>query len=410
MISNKMYLSGVRQPIYFIPTKIALDEEFKFINDTVVKNIIPQRYMISNYGRVWDTFQNKDIISTLHIGETEGTTFCTCSIRTLPKNENDLMGKVAMRINRAVALTFMPIPDDKSYVVININGDKNNNRLCNLKWITIAESIQRKALGNNIDFLNQIHLTNKGYQYIITNYIDKNNVEIEFINVEFPYKTMVRMEKVLSGEIRYPYSRKINGGFLGIGQYNSKSSCYDIWEGILNRVYQNNTENVEISRKNLSYYNVQIDSSWYNFQNFAEWYYNYIKDLNPNVKYEIDKDILQWNFDQKIYGPNTCCMVPHDINVALIDSSRNNNGLPIGVETIEGSVKFKSGATYRGKKLYFGAYDTPKEAFNVYKNWKENYIKELADYYFSIGALHLDIKEALHHIEILPYTKGRVSI
>ena len=33
------------------------------------------------------------------------------------------------------------------------------------------------------------------------------------------------------------------------------------------------------------------------------------------------------------------------------------------------------------KKVYLGSYNTPEEAFNVYKEFKERYIKEVADYY-----------------------------
>jgi hypothetical protein len=55
---------------------------------------------------------------------------------TLSKNNN----KKRHLIHRLVATAFIPNPDDKKQVN-HINGVKDDNRLCNLEWVTASENI-----------------------------------------------------------------------------------------------------------------------------------------------------------------------------------------------------------------------------------------------------------------------------
>ena len=91
----------------------------------------------------------------------------------------------------------------------------------------------------------------------------------------------------------------------------------------------------------------------------------------------LDKDILIKN--NKIYSPETCVFVPHDINSLFTKANTKRGKYPIGVHFKRN--KYHVQIQKYKQVIHLGTYDTSEEAFTVYKIAKENYIKEIADKY-----------------------------
>lgn len=243
-----------------------------------------------------------------------------------------------------------------------------------------------------------IYRTNEGYEIKVIEYIDKYNVVVEFLYNG--YRKTARMSNIVRGSVKNPFHPNKYGGYLGIGPISTKT--YEVWMSILKRVSIQN--HIKDSSRYQSYSKTTICIEWLNYQNFAYWYNNYIKDLNPNFKYEIDKDILQWNQEYKIYSPQTCCLVPHNINITLAEFHvvrKTDNSLPLGV--------YKHGNGYRSQVSIAGndirslTMNDPMEAFEFYKEIKIQYIRELSNYLLSLNAIKEDIYNILISLKINPY-------
>ena len=93
--------------------------------------------------------------------------------------------------------------------------------------------------------------------------------------------------------------------------------------------------------------------------------------------WELDKDILQKG--NKLYSKDTCCFVPHEINMLLTKRDNARGEYPIGVCFHKASGKFMAYLTINGKMKFLGRFTTPEEAFQAYKLAKEAYIKAVAE-------------------------------
>ena len=116
----------------------------------------------------------------------------------------------------------------------------------------------------------------------------------------------------------------------------------------------------------------------------------------------LDKDILIKN--NKIYSPDTCIFVPQRINELFIKTNKLRGNLPIGVSYLKNINKFQANCktfTKRGSASYsnyLGCFKTPLEAFNVYKQFKEKYIKQVADEYKN--KIPQKLYEAMYRYEV----------
>ena len=166
-------------------------------------------------------------------------------------------------------------------------------------------------------------------------------------------------------------------GFIGVGKYKSRDSpkklakSYAVWVDMLKRGYDDNYK-----QKHPTYKDVTVCEEWHNFQNFAEWFYN---NYNPAIMKGWCLDKVTICPDCKIYSPETCCFVPQEINKLFIYRKLNKGLYPIGVSFSKQNRKFASKIKKYNKTFHLGYFLTPEEAFEKYKEAKEQHIREVAD-------------------------------
>ena len=246
------------------------------------------------------------------------------------------------------------------------------------------------------DLIGKEFETNNCGQCIVIDYKNYKSVYVKFYK---PYQIVeCRLDHLMKGAVKNPLTPSFYGvGYIGAGGYGFKDkSPYKVWLNMLKRAY-----NIDFRAKFLTYKNVTVCEEWLNFQNFAGWYYcqplSNAKDLTGK-SYHLDKDILVKG--SKIYSPETCCFVPHEINSLLTHIKFKNNGFPVGVWFHKKAKKFTTKLNFDNQVKHLGYFDTPEQAFSAYKEAKEAYIKDVANKWK--GKIDDKVYEALLKYEITP--------
>lgn len=247
----------------------------------------------------------------------------------------------------------------------------------------MKNSIEKFGIGT-------VHITNEGYSVEVIEKLNKNKRTVVFLD-EYRAVLTCNLESVLTGAISNPYRKSVCGiGFHGVGKYkssenNKKTLAYKKWHGILCRV-----TNIEI--KNNPYKNTAICEEWHNFQNFGEWFDKNYPAHIENIKFHIDKDLLQYEVEDKIYSPNTCVFLPECINVFLTNkNSRNKTGI-IGVSWCKRDKKWKSSIkNFQGKHVNLGRFSDINEASLAYQKARSEQAEHAKDYLRSLNYLSEEV-------------------
>lgn len=207
------------------------------------------------------------------------------------------------------------------------------------------------------------------------------NILIEFVDTGF--RKICQTKEIKTGSILDRSLPSVSGvGILGDKYptiyYNSDGKKinlkhYEAWSGMLKRCYNQNHQ-----ERHPTYKGCTTSDNFKSYTYFYEWcerqigfdYYDWC----------LDKDILVKG--NKVYSEDVCVFVPNEINCLFTKTNKSRGKYPIGVHYDKSKKKFIcqiNRNNIKGCQDYLGAYDCPNEAFLVYKEAKEVFIKQVAE-------------------------------
>lgn len=240
----------------------------------------------------------------------------------------------------------------------------------------------------------------QGCEMTIIKYDDANHMTVEF-NDAFHTKKKACWDHFIQGRIKNPnlptiYGIGITGDIIPITVNKKKIKEYTTWVGMIARCTRDNSKN-----RSKTYHDCQVCDEWLYFPNFYNWIIlqpNYQKWKNESG-WHIDKDIIIKG--NKIYSPETCCLVPHYVNTIFKSTEQRRGKYPIGVtKTREGYFYAQCANPFTGDNDHLGSYKTPEEAFTAYKVHREMLIKQLAQREFDSGNISKECYIAMSNYQV----------
>ena len=149
---------------------------------------------------------------------------------------------------------------------------------------------------------------------------------------------------------------------------------YGLWADMLKRCF---CEKYQTHKP--TYKGCNVSDNFLHYSYFYDWCQGQIGfgKVDENGRYwHLDKDLLF--VDNKTYSETTCVFVPQEINSFFIDCGNARGDNPVGVCFDKQNGKFRAQCKVNGKRQHLGRFNTPQEAFAVYKPFKENLCKQLA--------------------------------
>jgi hypothetical protein len=150
---------------------------------------------------------------------------------------------------------------------------------------------------------------------------------------------------------------------------------YNVWLHMINRCNLGSRS----QQVNSTYVGCEVTDEWRNYDNFHGWlmsnkYFN-MRCANGHW-YQLDKDLkIRGN---KLYSPETCLFIPRSINTFLTKRNKLRGEYLIGVYKYANKYRAMISNPLTGKNEHIGLFESEIDAFNAYKDRKENISRVLA--------------------------------
>ncbi len=250
------------------------------------------------------------------------------------------------------------------------------------------------------DKLYETNYNNQGCLMKIIECEDNVNIVVEF---QDKYKAKVHTQyfNFKKGLVKNPYYPSVYGiGIIGT-KYPVSINCkkikeYNIWQSMLQRCFS-----TSYKEKRIAYQDTICCEEWLNYESFFEWLHNQsnFDKWYEGKRWAVDKDILIKG--NKIYSPETCCLIPQNVNCLFLKREAERGKYPIGVRyrDNEGFIAVCRNP-FLDKAVEIGCYSTPEAAFQAYKTYKENIIRQVAKTEFENENITKNCYEAMMNYKV----------
>lgn len=259
--------------------------------------------------------------------------------------------------------------------------------------------VARKAKEGNV------YLSKQGLKYTVINYSNSREVWIEFEHTgheeDYPKTIKVQSSAVLSGKIRHPFAKTLYGrGVRGDERVRFPDGrlCpyYNRWKHMLLRCYC-----PKYHEKKPTYRDCTVCDEWLYFPTFKKWLKNTIRVMGVELEdVELDKDVLTKH--NTVYSPDTCCLLPRELNILFTNRKSHRGKEMIGVCYHKRDKHYRASISIKGTNTLIGSFETEEEAFSAYKVAKENHINLLATENFKDGKIDAQTYQALLSFKVEP--------
>ena len=259
---------------------------------------------------------------------------------------------------------------DKSKIIFKESG---------LEMIVFNGGIRRGTIHNPSHILDKckvgtIHLSSDGDKYEVIEKIDNNKRLIRFEG--YTQTKEVFTSAILSNSVKNNFKPILYGvAYKGEGTApRSNALQYTTWRNMITRCFSE-----EYKLKNPTYKNVTVCEDWLDFGKFQIWH----NETFLGEGFEIDKDLLQQDVENKIYSPETCIWLPKKVNSFLTNMQRSNTSGYVGVR--KHYRKWTSSISIDGVRHHLGYYDTLEEASKSYQEARSIQAEKVKSYMRSLG-------------------------
>ena len=248
---------------------------------------------------------------------------------------------------------------------------------------------------SKVNKLYEEKLNNQGSPMKIIVYNSRKDIIVEFQD-KHKAKVHTNYGNFQRSIVKNPYLPTVFGiGIIGT-KYPVSFNCvhtkeYTVWKSLLKRCYDHKTK-----ERQPYYKDIKCCEEWLNFESFCDWLHNqsnFDKWLSGS-RWALDKDILVKR--NKIYSPETCCLVPQNVNCLFLKRESQRGSYPIGVRYSSDGFMASCHNPFTDRNEIIGYYSTPENAFYLgYKPYKENIVKQVAQVEYDKGNITKECYEAM---------------